>query len=76
MEKIKITKLHGVYYKLSDCYGEIETSRSYDKIKELYDTYKDDKYLQEEMYGGCDMQLRIEKEVYEDGHYCYSEEVL
>lgn len=76
MEKIKITNMDGVYYTLYDCYGEIETSCSYDKIKELYDTYKDDKYLQEEMYGGDDMQLRIEKEVYEDGHYCYSEEVL
>ena len=76
MEKIKITHLHGVYYKLSDCFGEIETSRDYDKIKDLYDTYALDKDLQEEMYSGYNMNLTLEKETYIDGRFISSEVLL
>lgn len=76
MEKITITHLHGVYYKLSDCFGEIETARSYDDIKRLYDTYALDKDLQEELYSGYNMNLRLEKETYEDGRLIDSEVIL
>ena len=76
MEKITITHLHGTYYKLSDCFGEIETSRDYDKIKELYDTYALDKDLQEELYSGYNMNLKLEKETYIDGRFIDSEVIL
>ena len=76
MEKIKITHLHGVYYRLSDCFGEIETSCDYDKIKDLYDTYALDKDLQEEMYSGYNMNLTLEKEIYDNGRFISSEVLL
>lgn len=73
---IKITNLNGVYYKLSDCFGEIETSQNYDKIKNLYDSYVLDKDLQEELYSGYNMNLMVEKETYENGRYIDSEVLL
>ena len=76
MEKIKIERLHGVYYKLSDCFGEIETSRDYDKIKELYNTYALDKDLQEELYSGYNMNLKLEREIYNNGRFVDSEVIL
>ena len=76
MEKIKIERLHGVYYKLSDCFGEIETSKSYIDIKRLYDTYVLDKELQEELYSGYNMNITIEKETYENGCLIDSEVIL
>lgn len=76
MEKITITHLNGVYYTLYDCYEEIETSRDYDKIKDLYDTYVLDKDLQEELYSGYNMNLKLEKDTYEDGRLIDSEVVL
>lgn len=72
MEKIKITELNGVYYKLSDCFGEIETSKNYDDIKRLYDTYVLDKDLQEELYAGYNINLILEKETYENGRFIES----
>ena len=76
MEKITITCLHGTYYTLYDCYGEIETSRNYNKIKELYEDIKNDKFLQEDVYINGDMGLRIEKNVYdENGRFIDSEVV-
>ena len=76
MEKIKITHLNGVYYRLSDCFGEIEFSRDYNVIKGIYDTYVLDKDLQEELYSGYNMNIRIEKETYIDGRFVESEVIL
>lgn len=67
MEKVKITRMNGTYYTLYDCYGEIEQSKDLEHLKELYNTYNTDDELRNEMYGGADMMLRIEKELYHDG---------
>lgn len=73
MERITITHLNGVYYTLYDCYGEIETSQDYNKIIEIYNSFKNDRYLQEEFYNSTYMKLRIEKDTYEDGRLIDSE---
>ena len=75
MEIIKIERLDGTYYTLYDCYGEIEQSKDLQHLKELYNTYNTDDELRNEMYGGADMGLRIEKEIYDDGR-CIDSEVL
>jgi len=77
MEKIKITHLHGVYYKLSDCFGEIEFSKDYNYIKRIYDSYIYDNELNDNAeYIGLDMNLTLEKETYENGRFIGSEVVL
>lgn len=76
MEEIKITRLNGAYYRLSDNFGEIEFSRSYDKIKSIYDNYVLDKDLQEEMYSGYGFHIVLEKEVYDNGRLIDNETLL
>lgn len=76
MEEIKITRLNGVYYKLSDNYGEIEFSKDYNKIKSLYDNYTTDKELQEELYGVSGFHIILEKEVYDNGRLIDNEPLL
>ena len=76
MEKITITHLHGTYYTLYDCYGEIETSKNLMYLKELYNAFNTDNELKNEMYGGADMQLHIEKETYDNGRIIDSEVII
>ena len=76
MEKIRIKRLNGVYYRLSDTYGEIEFSNDYNKIKSIYDNYVLDKDLQEEMYSGYGFHIILEKEVYDNGRLIDNEPLL
>lgn len=77
MEKIRITKLHGVYYKLSDCFGEIEFSKDYNYVKRIYDSYISDNELNDNAeYIGLDLNLILEKEIYDNGRFIDSEVLL
>lgn len=74
MEKVKISHLDGVYYRLLDMYGEIEISKDLHYIEQMFANYKSDEYMQE-LYNGEDGGLVIIQEIYEDGRLITSEEV-
>lgn len=74
MKSVKVSHLNGVYYRLFDIYGEIEMSKDLLHIKQLFDNFRNDEYIQE-LYNGEDDGLTILQEIYEDGRLITSEEI-
>lgn len=74
MESVKITHLNGIYFRLLDKYGEIEISKDLNYLRDMFDDFKNDEYIQE-LYYGEDDGLVIVQEVYNNGRLIKSEEV-